>query len=69
VKDGILTSASLGLISTTNLLLYFFRGDSIRLINGYRLDALATIPILLISLVLLLYFAKITLIQRGKNKN
>lgn len=69
VKDGILTSVSLGLISTTNLFLYFFRGDSIRLVNGYRLDALATIPILLVSLAMFLYFVKIPLIHRGQKED
>ena len=56
--DGVLSAASLSLISASNLFLYFFRGDSMRLISGLRLDALATIPILIGSIILLIILLK-----------
>lgn len=51
MEDGTLFLVSLGAISVTNLLLYIFRGDPIRLINGLRLDALATAALILIEVV------------------
>lgn len=58
LADGVLSATSLSLISASNLFLYFFRGDSVRLVNGLRLDALASIPLLIGSLVLLIGLLK-----------
>lgn len=56
--EGVMFATSLSLVSASNFFLYFFRGDSIRLINGLRLDALATIPIFIGSVVLLIILLK-----------
>jgi phosphatidylglycerol:prolipoprotein diacylglycerol transferase len=67
-KDGILSMISLSLISAGNLFLYFFRGDSIRLVNGYRLDALATIALLIISIIVLIVMLKRPVFQQSRTK-
>lgn len=59
LADGVLSTTSLSLISASNLFLYLFRGDSVRLINGMRLDALASIPLLIGSLILLIGLLKV----------
>lgn len=54
MEDGVLFLISLAALSATNLFLYFFRGDPIRLFNGLRLDALATAALLLLIAVTIL---------------
>ncbi|MEE9507814.1 MAG: prolipoprotein diacylglyceryl transferase family protein [Anaerolineales bacterium] len=68
LNDGIITTVSLSLISAGNLFLYFFRGDSIRLVNGLRLDALATVPLLLSSLIALVILSKGSIFIPHRNK-
>ena len=68
LNDGIVTTVSLSLISAGNLFLYFFRGDSIRLIYGFRLDALATVPLLLASLIALVILSKRSIFIRHRNE-
>lgn len=63
-EDGILSTISLSLISAGNLFLYFFRGDSIQLMNGLRVDALATIALLIISVIILIVLIKNPFSQR-----
>ena len=50
IREGVLAGVSLLLISLGNFILVFFRGDSVRLVSGIRLDAIATIPLLVLSL-------------------
>lgn len=67
-QEGILSALSLSLISTGNLFLYFFRGDSVRLINGLRVDALATAALLSISIIVLVVLIKQPLSKRERNE-
>lgn len=50
IREGVLASVSLLFISLSNFILVFFRGDSVRLVSGIRLDAIAAIPLLVLSL-------------------
>jgi phosphatidylglycerol:prolipoprotein diacylglycerol transferase len=59
LTDGVLSAVTLSLISASNLFLYFFRGDSVRLINGLRLDALVSMLLLIGSLIMLIGLLKV----------
>lgn len=59
IREGVLAGVSFSLISLSNFILLFFRGDSVRLVAGIRLDAIATIPLIVLSLGGLISRAKI----------
>jgi phosphatidylglycerol:prolipoprotein diacylglycerol transferase len=63
LASGILSGAALLMISLGNLLLLFFRGDSVRIISGIRLDAIATLRLVGLAAISLMV---ITRKQKGQ---
>lgn len=68
MEPGALFLTSLGAISATNLTLYFFRGDPIRLINGLRLDALATAALLLFAVIAIMILMMKSFLKRKSDE-
>jgi phosphatidylglycerol:prolipoprotein diacylglycerol transferase len=60
--EGVIASLCLMLISGSNFFLAFFRGDPAPVLAGLRLDALASVVLMILGLLSLVYCTK-----RGKN--